>query len=100
MELHFEMNFPIICVQPFFRCYNEVNPVGMRKVCHCACSQFSLSKDDILFQELETPSTPRALFVLSGSLEYTRQLSDEVQLVSTKDWMAEASLWVSRWMHW
>merc|ERR1740121_1108118 len=100
MELHFEIYFPLICVQPFFRCYNEVNPVGMRKTCHIACSTFSLTKDDVLFAELETASTPRIYFVLHGTLEYERSATVEKQTVTPRDWISEPSLWVTDWMHW
>merc|ERR1712176_322185 len=79
MELHYEIYMPVLAVHPWFRCYNEVNPACLRKVCHTAVSLLSVSKGDIIFHDLETPNNPQMLFVIKGQLEYL-QGSDSLDM--------------------
>jgi hypothetical protein len=102
MDLHFEIYFPRLCVHPFFRCYNLVNHSGIRQVCHQAIKTLDISKDDILFSDLESPPDPRVLFVLAGFLEYVQQEGKETtrtQKVQHGYWISEGLLWIDDWLH-
>lgn len=98
MELHFEIYQPIIRVHPFFKCYIDINPMGMCRVCHTAMAVLSVSMGDILFTEWEVPQKPRMLFVVSGGLEYVTSTANHRKL-SNSDWVSEACLWTSDWIH-
>lgn len=96
VEVHFEIHSRVILEHPFFLSYNEINPAGIRKVCHTAISMLSLHPKDVLFSDLEVPTNPRMFFVVSGSLLY---LQDEVvQAVDRGIWISEAVLW-TKWTH-
>lgn len=96
VELHFEIFSPVIMEHPFFRCYNEINSVGVLKVCHAAVSSLKLLHGDLLFSELERPSNPRMFFVVDGTVEYARTKSAEE--ARSGDWFAESVLWI-QWTH-
>eukprot|EP00929_Paragymnodinium_shiwhaense_P008765 TRINITY_DN112736_c0_g1_i2.p1 TRINITY_DN112736_c0_g1~~TRINITY_DN112736_c0_g1_i2.p1 ORF type:complete len:958 (-),score=201.33 TRINITY_DN112736_c0_g1_i2:326-3199(-) len=103
MDLHFEIHFPMMCVHPFFRCYNLVNPAGIRQICHAGMAWLYLSRDDLVFQDMETPDLPRVMFIQRGHLSYAQDLgtSEGVKevVVDSRHWVGEAFLWVQDWMH-
>eukprot|EP00931_Biecheleriopsis_adriatica_P110568 TRINITY_DN8485_c0_g1_i1.p1 TRINITY_DN8485_c0_g1~~TRINITY_DN8485_c0_g1_i1.p1 ORF type:complete len:1037 (+),score=234.90 TRINITY_DN8485_c0_g1_i1:103-3213(+) len=96
MELHFEIHSKVLFLHPFFDCYNDVNPTGIRKVCHLAVDMLSLHPGDILFSEFEVPTVPRMFFVMSGGFQYLH--TPDVITVKEGEWMCEAVLW-TRWTH-
>merc|ERR1719330_2102179 len=77
MELHFEIHMPILRTHPFLRLYADIDPAGMRKVCHSAVQPFHVNKHDVLFVEGESPHNDmhgaRMLFVVEGELAYIQQ---------------------------
>jgi hypothetical protein len=81
---------------PFIFRYNEVNPTGIRKVCHQAVSVLTLHRGDVLFSDLETPTIPRMFFVTTGSLLYFQGFTSKA--VNEYSWMSEGVLW-TRWTH-
>lgn len=102
IEVHFEVHSEILMKHPFFWCFNEVNPAGIRKVCHTAVNWLSLTTGDILFSDLETPTAPTMYFVMMGSMEYKRPIGDLGRLDTTyvvaPQWLCEGALWTS-WVH-
>lgn len=104
-ELHYEMNMPILLTHPFFVCYREQNPGGMRKICHTAITRIKVAPEDILFNEGEKPGDyaqgPRMFVVMSGSLEYFRRSDPQKAVVeiNNKHWISEAVLWTGDWHH-
>jgi len=108
-ELHFEIRAPVLTAHPFFECYQEVNAVGVREVCHLAVSPLPVSFGDIIFSELETPVCPRMFFMTGdGSLQYLRELTSQegsqnpsecdAGKVKKGGWAGEPVLWTN-WMH-
>jgi len=97
VELHYEIFRPILTFHPFFRCYNDGNPLATRKVCHEAISRLSLSKGDMLFSEGEVPSTPHMYFCTSGKLRYQRD-TQRPKSFTVGHWAAEGVLWTP-WVH-
>eukprot|EP00930_Biecheleria_cincta_P043613 TRINITY_DN29934_c0_g2_i1.p1 TRINITY_DN29934_c0_g2~~TRINITY_DN29934_c0_g2_i1.p1 ORF type:complete len:795 (-),score=114.55 TRINITY_DN29934_c0_g2_i1:54-2438(-) len=97
MEVHYEIHSKVLNLHPFFLYYNEVNPAGIRKVCHVAIEMLSLSQGDVLFSELEAPPVPRMFFVVAGRFNYLK--GDSAIPVQEDQWMSEAGLWTSRWTH-
>jgi len=98
VELHFEAYSMQLMTHPFFACFNEVNPVGMRKICHHAVSFMSLSVGDVLFSDHEEPTNPRMFFVMHGKLEYAHNDYAEVAVIGSSTWVCEAVLW-TKWVH-
>merc|ERR1712050_61659 len=91
---------------PFLRCYSEVNPVGFRNLCHTATETISILQGDVVFRDMETTPDPKAFLIVSGMLSYSKgglQDSEASELnkkeVSHKNWISEANLWTSDWMH-
>lgn len=68
MELHVEVYRPCFVIHPFFQRYNEYGIV-MRKLCHTAITEISLSLHDVLFSYGET--CEQMYFVKAGALLYT-----------------------------
>jgi len=103
MELHFEMHIPVLNWHPFFKCYTQSNPVGVRKVCHMAVETSNFTGGDDIFHALEKPQNPRIFFVVSGHLQYFRDAATGFALltydVSPKAWLVEAVLWTNDWHH-
>merc|ERR1712032_925133 len=100
MELHFEMYSQILNRHPFFRCYTEVNPAGIRKLCHSAVSPLSMHTGDEVFHAFEKTHNPRMFFVLNGELQYYVESTNCMPVVVTnKHWLSEATLWTSEWVH-
>merc|ERR1712007_267723 len=90
VEIHFEVHSTTLFFHPFFDCYNEVNPMGLRQVCHTAVSPLSLSSGDVLFGTREK-SQLRMLFVIHGNLLYQR-VEFDAQVIKGHQWMCEATL--------
>merc|ERR1719270_53830 len=49
IEVHFEIRSNFLLEHPFFECYNEINPGGIRTVCHSAVSFMDMHAGDVLF---------------------------------------------------
>lgn len=97
VELHYEINLPVLASHPFFRHYNEVNEQAMRRTCHTAISRLGLSKGDILFSAGEERKDPQMYFFLTGHLRYLRE-GEKPQSVQAISWACEAVLWTP-WVH-
>lgn len=97
VEVHFEIHSKVVLNHPFMNSYNDVNPAGMRRVCHSAISMLSLHTKDMLFTDLEHPDHPKMFYVLSGRLMYTTSKGDP-QLIEHGCWICEANMW-TRWTH-
>jgi len=97
VELHFEINMPVLGHHPFFRNYALYAPGMMRQVCHLGIGILSLSRGDVVFSEGEVTSFPSMFFLLDGRLNYSHRLGDVVEL-KPPDWFSEAILWTP-WMH-
>merc|ERR1712232_795871 len=69
IELHFEVNAPVLCQHSLFNHYSESVPAAMRKIAHNV-AQLSLSDGDVIFSEGESPTVPQMLFVLQGEFKY------------------------------
>lgn len=76
VELHYEEWFPVYKEHAFFAWYAQNNPAGMRKICHLATSNKTLSSGDILFTNSEIPSDPHLYIVLAGTMEYSTERKD------------------------
>jgi len=101
VEMHFEIHFRILTKHPFFCFYQEINPAGIRKICHTAVSILSLSRGDVLFSDCEIPGRPSMYFVVRGQMEYSQEQEDGSQRASkvvNGDWFGEHVLWTS-WTH-
>jgi hypothetical protein len=96
VDVHYEVHSPVLLQHPFFRNFMEVNPAAVRMICHTGASHFMQSPGDIVFSNGETPVQPRMLFVVEGSLYYTRQRQRKD--VKEGQWLCEAVLW-TRWTH-
>lgn len=97
MDLHAEIYFPEMAVHAFFREYQEDNAVVMRKLCHLAASETSVSAGDVVFACGEVAT--KMFFMKSGLLRYTRgEYEGDVIFVKTSDWLSEACLWTP-WRH-
>jgi len=101
-ELHFEIRGPVLLNHPLFSCYVEVNPEGIRKMCHLALSHLMFSQADDVFVRRESPAEPRMFFVVNGRLSYWLGEKGEGESLASPvrpgHWMAEAALWTS-WIH-
>lgn len=96
-ELHFEVHGRVLREHSFFDCYTDINPQGIRKVCHMAVHSSHVSRGDIIFSDLETPAWPRMFFIVSGKLHY-KQVEEKPRVLQKDQWAAEAVLW-TLWMH-
>mmetsp|Transcript_22331 Transcript_22331/g.40637 ORF Transcript_22331/g.40637 Transcript_22331/m.40637 type:complete len:899 (-) Transcript_22331:34-2730(-) len=97
VEMHFEIHSHWIMAHPFFFLYHDVNPAGVRKVCHVAVSTGSLSKGDVLFHDLEVATNMRMYWITRGGIDY-KQEDKEMVAVEKGTWLCEAVLWTS-WTH-
>merc|ERR1719433_34259 len=61
-ELHFEVFAPVLFTHPFFAFYRDVNPAGVRRLCHSAVQQLHFMRGDVIFGDYETPPCPSMLF--------------------------------------
>lgn len=99
IELHFEVHFPTLSCHPFFKDYNKVNPAGLRKLCHHAVSITSMSPNDVVFSECETPERASMFFVVKGVLVYTQDGVADATKLHPGDWACEIVLWSSIVQH-
>lgn len=97
MEVRFEVYYPIMEKHPFFQNYFEVNPVGVRKVCHRALTTTHYFHSDVVFSQDETPENPKMYFTLSGHLSYSMD-GIAVARMMKGTWACEPVLWTS-WIH-
>jgi hypothetical protein len=106
VELHFELRGPFLLSHPFFENYEEVNPAGLRELCHSALLPEKASHGDIMFSNGETPTRPRMYFV-TGSVVFHYHRHDNgdptdkesgVQILNAGTWVGEPVLWTS-WTH-
>lgn len=96
IEVHFEIHARVLMWHPFFPNYNEVNPGGIRQVCHSAISMLSLHTRDLLFHAGEVPSQPRMFFVVHGGIMYMKDKN--IMRADRGMWMCEQVLWTN-WTH-
>lgn len=99
VEIHFEEHSPILKTHPFFALYLDMNPAGMRKLCHSGVSWKTISKGDVLFSGGEIPAHPAMHQCCGGTLTYAQHKPKGHSMKVTKGaWISEAVLWVS-WTH-
>merc|ERR1712137_197157 len=84
-ELRFEMHSPVLLGHPFFRCFAETNPIGVRKLCHQALERLSFSPGDVVFNDCEAIGVSAMLFVVSGSCLYVR-VGKPPELATNDSW--------------
>jgi len=119
-DLQHEVFSPIVLPHPFMHHFNHVHVYAMRRMFQTALQEISLSMGQELFNYGEVSS--RMYFVVLGEFDY--ELQDEItgipriasqrnsklselrfserfmgDVVTSTDWAAEASMWVSRWTH-
>jgi len=97
VEVHFEIHSRVLLTHPFMLAYNDINPAGMRRVCHSAISMTSLHTKDILFSDLEYPEEPKMFFITGGKLLY-QQSRKAPAFLEKGVWMCEPNLW-TMWHH-
>lgn len=97
VELHYEINAPILTQHPFFRGYDAVQTEAMRRICHTAVTRVSLSRGDLVFCPGEVPTQPVMYFVLNGHLSYIQD-GVRAETVRPPSWVCEAFLWTP-WVH-
>merc|ERR1712151_1245073 len=95
MALHMEIIAPSLDVHPFLKQFVESNSIGMRKICHTAIREVSISQGDTLFSGGDL--CEQMYVMVSGCLEYTfmRGGAEVLKEVRAKEWLCEASLWTS-----
>jgi len=101
LELNFEIRSKVLMDHPLFFCYNKVNAMGLRKICHVAAERINLSSSDVLFLESEVPAMPCMYFVLHGHMHYNQQGKQECRKIGSASfcsWMCEAALYTP-WKH-
>lgn len=99
IEVHFELNAKILAEHLFFLNYIDVNPGGMRKVCHTAVSATNLHGGDVLFMDFEVPQIRRMMFIVNGSIQYNPGgWKAPPELLTRPSWLSEACLW-THWTH-
>merc|ERR1712129_618356 len=97
-EIHLEVYSAVLMAHPLFCCFRDVNPAGIRKVCHTCVSVVSLSVGDVLFSEFEVPTQPRMFFMSSGLTKYQQEASKDAVNVQRPKWLCEPVLWTT-WTH-
>lgn len=102
VEIHFEEHSPVLKTHPFFALYLDMNPAGMRKLCHSGVSVKTISKGDVLFSSGEIPAHPAMHCCCGGNLLYEQTAGNgkdgRIMRVTKGTWISEAVLWVS-WTH-
>lgn len=102
VELHYEINLPILSWHDFFGCYNLSNSPAMRRICHMAISRLALCRGDILFNQGEIPPKPSMFFCMNGKFHYQRYfeggLAGRLQPIRQEQIFCEQVLW-TQWVH-
>lgn len=94
-QLSLEIFMPIVTSHPFFRFLREVDFARLGKLCHKAMHEIRLVVKEELFN---VGDLSKGLYFLNkGSLCYN--IAPEVLSLHSGQWIAEATLWMSRWMH-
>jgi hypothetical protein len=97
MELHMEVYTGYLECHPFFEKFSEFNLMGIRKLCHTAIEEQTLSRHDILFSVGDTAS--KVYFVHSGMLSYIPNWFPIAENVypcgEGQGWLCEACLWTT-----
>jgi hypothetical protein len=108
IELHVEMYYPAVKAHSFFVEYYEECPQVVMRVCHSAMTTSTFSAGDIVFTVGEAAEYMRFVRVGVAKYSFARDLEllynpegrvAEFNDVLPPDWISEASLWVSRWVH-
>eukprot|EP00931_Biecheleriopsis_adriatica_P024060 TRINITY_DN15082_c0_g2_i2.p1 TRINITY_DN15082_c0_g2~~TRINITY_DN15082_c0_g2_i2.p1 ORF type:complete len:931 (+),score=181.71 TRINITY_DN15082_c0_g2_i2:33-2795(+) len=99
IRLHYEMFTPIFSKCHFLRCFMLLNDAAMRKICHVAVSIEHISKDDVIFAEMEKPLEPKVLFNMGGKLQYLQMTGEKRIIAPHKHWLSEMTLWTDDWLH-
>merc|ERR1711937_501272 len=84
----------VLRAHPFFVYFFDVDPSGLKRVCHLAMGQarFMIGKD-VFSRGMEAT---HMYFLISGRLNYS--LGDEHGDVLPGEWVSELALWC-RWLH-
>jgi len=98
IELHFAYLHPHLIQHPLFEAWLNESDTLLRLLCHSAMKVMSVSAGDILFSRGEVPLVPQMLFVLKGSLGYTRD-GDEYEYLEGEGWICEHVLWSADWIY-
>lgn len=96
--MHFELHAGLLSEHNFFKRFCSLHPEVMRKVCHSAVTQKSMSSGDVIFSKGELPAHPAMFFVKEGTLEYARGNGIATEHVERNGFACEATLWTV-WMH-
>eukprot|EP00927_Polykrikos_kofoidii_P000858 TRINITY_DN10325_c1_g1_i4.p1 TRINITY_DN10325_c1_g1~~TRINITY_DN10325_c1_g1_i4.p1 ORF type:complete len:799 (+),score=125.81 TRINITY_DN10325_c1_g1_i4:64-2460(+) len=101
VELHYEIRCPLLQAHPFFKCYNEISPSSLRKVCHQAITFINMSSGEVFFHEEEIATEPRMYFPYQGEFEYRKGSNpySSDQKILPRTWLAEPCLWTEDWVH-
>eukprot|EP00928_Gymnodinium_smaydae_P005475 TRINITY_DN11861_c0_g1_i1.p1 TRINITY_DN11861_c0_g1~~TRINITY_DN11861_c0_g1_i1.p1 ORF type:complete len:902 (+),score=131.64 TRINITY_DN11861_c0_g1_i1:112-2817(+) len=95
-EIHFEIYGNTLFNHNLFSCYNDVNPEGIRKICHNAVDIAAVSFEDLIFANGELGTY--MYFSVSGRLSYMQGRTEVQEPVEVGMWLSEAVLWTS-WSH-
>jgi len=96
-ELHYELHMRHLIMHPFFAHYADINPTGVRAVCHSSVYFMSYQEGDVLFFECEVSTVPATFFLLEGKFMYTKEDGCH-EVVKPGTWVAEQELW-TKWQH-
>jgi len=97
VELHFEIFSVAILEHSFFNNYYDINPGGIRKVCHDSVHLLRMSAGDVLFSDGEVPSPGRMFFITGGSIQY-QKIKGDSQNGRHGSILCEPVLWLD-WTH-
>eukprot|EP00930_Biecheleria_cincta_P070435 TRINITY_DN58072_c0_g1_i1.p1 TRINITY_DN58072_c0_g1~~TRINITY_DN58072_c0_g1_i1.p1 ORF type:complete len:958 (-),score=147.18 TRINITY_DN58072_c0_g1_i1:93-2789(-) len=98
VELHFEMNAPILSHHPLFFEMSLSMASTLRKLCHSGVSTSLVSQADVIFSRGEVPSVPpKMVFVSRGILRYSTN-NEGFETVGEGQWVSEHVLWTN-WIY-
>lgn len=94
-QLAIEVFMPPFAFHPFFRFLREVDRTRLAGLCNKAMSEIRLKGSEELFN---IGVVSKGLYFLNkGSASYT--IDPEVISLESGQWFAEATLWMSKWIH-
>lgn len=103
-ELMCAMNLPHLQVHPLFKFLEELSPITLQRLAKEAVGRIELAREDTLF--VPSQSADHMYTVVSGRLLYSRspkggkEEEPRIEFVDAgEDWIAEPTLWSTRWVH-
>lgn len=94
-QLSIEIFVPTLTGHPFFRFLKEVDPLHLTKICQSAMTELRLTAAQELFNPGDHSSG--LFFITKGIMSYSISIAKEH--LQEGQWIAEASLWLSNWLH-